>query len=148
MDETPTNDTQHWHNLKPPLSPNEQEVEIYKQKCIGYGPVCMFGMTKQLAHLCEYMVDANPVPQFRPVVKSDWFEFDGFASAIMGDGIINLAGPKLIKRLITRCDRLVCRIFTEKLDGMKYAQYFPTSFSGANEVIQTQPHVVMVVWDN
>ena len=74
----------HWQNLRPPLAPNSDEVKIYENLC-DQGPVVMLGMTKELIHLCEYMVDLNPIPQSKPVVKSDWAGFQGLAGTVIGD---------------------------------------------------------------
>lgn len=139
-------DTKHWRNLSPPLAPNEYEVGLYERYVKDRGPICLLGMTKELVHLCEYMVDLNPSPQERPVIKSDWASFTGMAEAIIGDGVLNLSGMELVPKLLSRCDLLVCRVFLKKLEGMKYAKYFPNDFPGSREVIMTQPNVAMVVW--
>lgn len=139
-------DTEHWRNLSPPLSPNKLEVELYEKYVEGRGPVCLLGMTKELAHLCEYMVDLNPSQQERPVIKSDWRDFNGIADVIIGDGVLNLSGMDLVPKLLSRCDLLVCRVFLRKLEGMKYAKHFPNDFPGSREVIVTQPDVAVVVW--
>lgn len=147
MDDKLIQDTEHWQNLKPPLAPNQDEVKIYEELC-EFGPVVMLGMTKELIHLCEYMVDLNPIPQKKPVVKSEWAGFQGLAGTIIGDGVLNLAGIGLVDDLLPKCDRLVCRVFLRKLEGMKYATHFSTSFPGASRVINTQADVAIVVWDN
>lgn len=141
-------DTQHWQSLRPPLSPNEAEVEIYEQECRGMGPICMLGMTKELVHICDYMVDLNPIPRPKPVVLSDWKNFNAIAEVVIGDGVLNLAGMSLVETILRKHEKLVCRVFTRKLEGMKYATHFPTSFPGAKKVTDTQPDVVMVVWEN
>lgn len=148
MEDKLINDTSHWQGLKPPLSPNKDEVAVYERLCRDYGPVCLLGMTKELVHLCDYMVDLNPIPQPRPVIKSDWASFQGLAGSIMGDGVLNLVGVELASKLLRRCEILVCRVFLKKLDGMKYATHFPNEFPGCHEVIHTQPNVAIVVWRN
>lgn len=147
MKNDPLLDTRHWQNLKPPLSPDEREVEIYARHCGQDRPVCLLGMTKELIHLCDYMVDLNPIPQEKPVIRSAWEDFRGRAEVILGDGVLNLAGIGLAQTLSQRCGRLVCRVFLKKLDGMKYATHFPDNFPGA-EVIETQPNVAMVIWNS
>lgn len=106
----------------------------------------MLGMTRQLVHLCDYMVDLNPLPQERPVVKSDWSSFNGMAEAVVGDGVLNLVGIGLVPKIISMCDLFVCRVFLRKFEGMRYATHFPESFPDSSKVITTQPDVVMVVW--
>lgn len=148
MNEELLKDTEHWQSLKPPLSPNEDEIRIYEEQCKGSGPICLLGMTKELIHICDYMVDMTPIPQKKPVIKSNWKDFGGLAGTVIGDGVLNLAGPDLVEKLLKKCDRLVCRVFTRKLEGMKYATHFPNSFPGAKKTIQTQQDVVMVIWDS
>lgn len=140
-------DTQHWQNLKPPLSPNEYEVELFRFHTKGFDPVCLLGMTKELISLCDFMVDINPIPQDKPIIKSGWEELDQKSSAIICDGVLNLAGIKLIDHLLKLTDKIVCRVFLKKLEGMKYAQYFPQEFLGAELVIPTQENIAIVIWN-
>lgn len=148
MDDKLIRDTAHWQSLRPPLSPNDEEVRIYEERCLGRGLVCMLGMTKELAHLCEYMVDLNPIPQAKPVIKSEWSDFSSIAEVVIGDGVLNLAGLELADKVRRKCDRLVCRVFKRKFEGMKYATHFPTSFPGATDIKETQPDIVIVTWDS
>ena len=140
-------DTTHWQNLKPPLSPNEYEVELFKLHINGFNPVCLLGMTKELIPLCHFMVDLNPISQDKPVIKSDWKNLDKTSSVIICDGVLNLAGIELIDHLLKLTDKIVCRTFLKKLEGMKYAQHFPQEFLGAELIIPTQENVVMAIWD-
>ena len=140
------NDTAHWQNLKPPLCPNEQEISIYENLVKQRGPVCLLGMTRQLIHICDYMVDLNPIPQEKPVIKSDWVEFKMLADAIIGDGIINLSGIDLVPKIMEKCELFVCRVFLEKMDGMKYATYFPKQFPKSSRIIYTHPQIAIVTW--
>lgn len=105
-------------------------------------------MTKELVHICDYMVDLKPIPQKKPVLAADWAEFNAPADAIIGDGVLNLSGTELVDKMRRKCERLVCRVFTRRFEGMKYATHFPTRFPGAKEVRDTQPGVVMVTWDS
>lgn len=148
MDDKLLQDTPHWQNLRPPLSPNKEEVHIYEEECRGKGPVCLLGMTKELVHICDYMVDLNPIPQKKPVIKADWSGFQvGFgAEVVIGDGVLNLAGPELVDKLLENHDKVVCRVFLRKLEGMKYATHFPKSFPGAKRITHTQKDVAMVMW--
>ena len=140
-------DTQHWQNLKPPLSPNEYEIELFRFHINGLNPVCLLGMTKELIPLCNFMVDINPITQDKPVIKSDWKDLNKKSSVIICDGALNLAGIELVDHLLKITDKIVCRVFLKKLNGMKYAQYFPQDFLGAKAIIPTQENIVMVVWD-
>lgn len=140
-------DTNHWQNLNPPLSPNEYEVELYKHHTKGFGPVCLLGMTKELINLCDFMVDLNPIKQTKPVLKHDWAEINEWSEVVIGDGALNLSGLSLVDKLFKNSNKVICRVFLKKLDGMKYATHFPTEFPGASLVIPTQENVVMVVWE-
>jgi hypothetical protein len=141
-------DTEHWQSLNPPLSPNSEEVDIYRRQIEDLRPVCLLGMTKQLLSLCDYMVDINPIEQEKPVVNSNWEDFEGVAKVIIGDGVLNLAGMDLVPKLIAKRDLIVCRVFMKKFEGMKYATHFPTEFPGSSKIIITQPDIAIVVWDN
>jgi hypothetical protein len=146
--QTLTQDTGHWHHLRPPLSPNAEEVTIYLQQIRGFQPVYLLGMTRELLPCCDVAVDLNPVECGKPTLKRDWKNLDDIqAGAIIGDGVLNLAGIGLVDTLLRCCDRLVCRVFLKKLPGMKYAAHFPQEFPAASLVIPTQEHIVMVVWD-
>jgi hypothetical protein len=140
-------DTNHWQNLKPPLSPNPYEVELFKFHINQLHPVCLLGMTKELIPLCDFMVDLNPIPQNKPVIQSDWKQLDQKSSVIIGDGILNLSTLDIIDHLLELTTKIVCRVFLKKLEGMKYAQHFPKEFAGAELVIPTQKDVVMVIWN-
>ena len=115
--------TDYWQNLKPPLSPNDYEIDLYKKHIKGYFPVCLLGMTKGLQPFCDYMVDLHPVNQPKTVLNKNWNEFEEYAGAIMGDGVLNLEGLQLAEKLLTRCNKLVCRVFLKKLSCMKYATH-------------------------
>lgn len=107
----------------------------------------MLGMTKELVHICDFMVDLNPIPQVKPVFVSNWSELSVSVRTIIGDGVLNLEGPDLVEKLMENCERLVCRVFLRKLEGMKYATHFPTEFPKAKQIIPTQQDVVIVVWE-
>lgn len=140
-------DQNHWFGKNPPMSPNEYEVEIYRHYCKGYKPVCLLGMTEQLQPLCDYMVELYPLPQTKPVIKLDWNDISESCDVIIGDGVLNLEGIQLANKLRTLCKRLVCRVFLDKFEWMKYSKYFPKEFPGASLVIPTQKNIAIVVWE-
>lgn len=146
MDDKMIADTLHWQGLRPPLSPNEDEVRMYGDFCLGKSPVCLLGMTKELIALCEFMVDMNPIPQPKRVVRSDWASFEDATQVIIGDGVLNLAGIGLVEQMRGKCQAMMCRVFLKKLQGMKYATHFPTKFPEASSVVETQADVAMVTW--
>jgi hypothetical protein len=141
-------DTHHWHNLQPPLAPNEYEVEIYRHHIKGLVPVCLLGMTKPLIPLCDFMVDANPVRAEKKVIKCDWNDLKERSSVVIGDGVLNLCGVELAHKMLTLADKAIFRVFLKKLEGMKYAKYFPKEFLDADMVIPTQKDVAIVIWSN
>lgn len=140
--------TSHWQNLSRPLSPNENEVAVFQQLIASFSPVYMLGMTKELAFLCDVAVDLAPVNIGKPSLRCDWHALTGIrAGAIIGDGVINLAGMELVDKMLALCDRFICRVFLKKIPGMKYATHFPASLPGATMVIPTQKNIVIAVWD-
>jgi len=139
--------TEYWDNLSPPLCPNEYEISLYKKYVKGCSPVCLLGMTKDMQPLCDYMVELHPTKQSKPVIEKNWNEFEEYADAIIGDGVINLEGMQLVEKMLKRCNKLVCRVFLKKFSWMKYATHFPQEFPNAKIVISTQQDVAMVVWE-
>ena len=136
----------HWFNTMPPLSPNDKEVEIYARECLGHHPVCLFGLTKQLQHLSDFMVDFNTVETNKKIIQCDWMLLQEKSQVIIGDGVINLLEFKLIDKALSLAEKFVTRIFTKKHKGMLYATFFPTAFPNASEVIHTQDGVVMAIF--
>lgn len=141
------NDVEYWQNLKPPMCPNEYEIELYKHHIKGLKPVCLLGMTEQLRPFCDFMVDFHPVPQNKPVLKQDWNELKEPAQAIIGDGVLNLEGLQLIQKL-NNYKKLIFRVFLKKFSWMKYATHFPNEFPNASLVIPTQENIAIVIWEN
>lgn len=144
-------DLEHWHSLKPPLSPNPLEILLFEQNLKPEGSVCLLGMTKELVSLCDQAVDLRPLTIDKPTIKEDWAaltpEQVGSVKTVIGDGVINLAGMSLVGSVSQWSDRFICRVFLKKLPGMKYATFFPNEFPGASKVIPTQDGVAIVIWD-
>jgi hypothetical protein len=140
-------DIEYWKNTQPPLCPNEYEIEIYKHHCKGYGPICLLGMTKQLQFLCDFMVDAYPEHQTKPVIKRDWKDLNEYAEVIIGDGVVNLEGLELINTLREKYKKIICRVFLNKFSWMKYAKHFPTEFPGSKLTVPTQKDIAIIIWD-
>ena len=140
-------DVNNWHGRQPPFCPNEKEIEIYKEFIAGSKKVCLFGATKELMNLCDLAVDLNPINNFDKIIKSDWFDMCDPQDCIIGDGILNLYGDNLLHHISTISKTLVTRVFMKKLEGMKYAKFFPTNFPNNSRVIITQPDIAMVQWN-
>jgi len=136
----------YWFNTKPPLCPNEKEVEIYAQECKGSYPVCLFGLTRQLHHIADFMVDFNRIETDKRIIQCDWMLLEEKSKVIIGDGVINLLEFKLIDKALSLAEKFVTRIFTKKQEWMKYASFFPKDFPKASEVIPTQDGVVIAIY--
>jgi len=144
------NDCTHFSNLKPPLSPNLYEVEIYK-KYIGtdrFEKVLLLGYTKELIDLATIAIDINPINHPK-VKKGNWFDISDNYDVIMGDGVLNLVGGSLVDKLLSFTNLIIIRFFPEKLECMKYATYFK------NDVFLSTPPTLKIetnkswilVWD-
>lgn len=141
-------DKTNWHGRHPPFCPNEKEVAFYKDLIGESRPVYLLGMTKELMNLCDVAVDLSPVESEKPTLKLNWFDLrDISVGCIIGDGVINLTGYSLVNHLSKISNSFVCRIFTEKLEGMKYATFFPKEFPESHQIILTQPGIVMIKWE-
>lgn len=160
----PITDTLHFSTLREPLCPNATEFEIYKQlisensvntSCNNDDSVLLLGFTKKLLLLCTHFIDVSDPPAHYSIntsnktfIKDDWFNINGYYKTIIGDGVLNLAGGELVSHLSDKCDMLIIRFFTEKIDGMKYATNFRlnTPFLLPDKVIDTQASCKILVW--
>lgn len=140
-------DTKHWQSTNPPLCPNEQEIEIFKTYIGNKKPACLLGMTKQLLPFCDFCVDLNPINVGKPVIQTDWRNMNTPAEIMVGDGVLNLVGLEFIEKLKNLCNSFVCRVFLKKLEGMKYAEIFPTEFPESKNIIYTQENIAIVIYE-
>jgi hypothetical protein len=140
-------DTAHWHNREPPLAPNRQEVTLYENLIGARRPVCLLGMTRELARLCDLAVDLAPVDIGRPTLKCNWNDLKGNFGVVIGDGVLNLEGLGLVEKMLALADRFVARVYTKKQPWMKYATFFPTDFPSSKTVTMTQDNIVVAVWE-
>ena len=140
-------DLNHFNNLSPPLSPNNQEIQIYEKYCENTEKILLLGYTKELMHLCTNAMDINP-PNNPKIIKQDWFTISTFHDTIIGDGVLNLVGGDLVGYLSKYCNTLIIRFFTEKINTMKYATNFRdnTSFLLPDLIIDTQPKCKILIW--
>lgn len=138
-------DHNHWHGRKPPLCPNEYEVNLYKELIGDLNPVYLLGLTSELIDLCDVAVDLCP-SYIKKSLCLNWYDLDNInAGVIIGDGVLNITNFDLIDRMSKLTKKLVLRVFLEKQEWMKYANFFPEEFPGATVII-TQPKVAMVTW--
>lgn len=114
------NDVDHFSSLRPPLSPNDLEVQIYTSYCRSstishFEPtVLLLGYTKQLLHLSTVAMDLSPPNYMSCIIKQDWFSIDKFYNVIIGDGVLNLVGGKLVEHLSKYCDTLGIDLYVIK----------------------------------
>jgi hypothetical protein len=103
-------------------------------------------VTNELLDLCDVAVDLHPSYYKYKALCLNWFDLDGInAGAIIGDGVLNITSFDLIDKMSRLTKKLILRVFLEKQDWMKYANFFPKEFPGAT-VIETQPKIAMVTW--
>lgn len=142
--------TNHFANLQPPLSPNEEEVELYRKFCDGKEKVLLLGYTKELIALCSVAVDLNPPEGVNAKVKKgNWFDISEQFDCIIGDGVLNLVGGDLITHLQTLSPNICIRFFTQKLPSMKYATIFSSNLKILlpTSITKTQDKCVMLTWN-
>lgn len=140
----------HFSSLSPPLSPNNEEVEIYKKYASSHKSILLLGYTKELLDLATIAIDINPIENDK-VVKGDWFDIEDKYDVIIGDGVLNLVGGTLADKFIEKklCKTLIIRFFPEKLENMRYATYFKDELILNNHptfIIPTNKSCIFV-WD-
>jgi len=143
----------HFENLTPPLSPNDIEVSIYKDLIGDSSDVLLLGYTKELLFLATTAVDLSYTGTNPKVKIGNWFDIVERHDVIIGDGVLNLAGDKLLGHLLGLCKcMLIIRFFTKKLKGMRYATYFRGNMSPLipppDLVFKTQESCEILVWRN
>lgn len=139
-----------WTTLKPPYSPSETDIEVYK-KYINSDNVLLLGSTKELLHLCSVAIDNDPRYSDTKIQKVDWFDYNNFAECIICDCAPCLSeeiGNGLINKYSKLTNRLVCRIFTKKLDH-KVATFFPkpTDFNIVPTIVENLDDYAFYIWD-
>lgn len=143
-------DNDYWLNLEPPLSPDDNDILIYKRLLEGCKkPILLLGVTKKLVPLCDFAIDLSPVDIGKPVIKEDWFKILDLKleiGTIIGDGVLNLTGEGLLPYISKCCNAFITRVFLEKLPQMRVATHFPNYFPGA-EVFKTANNIAIVKWD-
>jgi hypothetical protein len=113
--------------LSPPLSPSEEDVEIYKSYLIE-GDVLLLGCTHKLIELSTNQMDIDPWYQSKTIITRNWIDNDVKYSNIIGDGVLNFT-KELCDNVLKMCskysDTLIVRSFNYKLEPMKIADHFP-----------------------
>ena len=123
-------DKNYWGSELPsPLSPSDEDVELYKKFLLKYGTTLMLGCTKKLLPLSNRQLDIDPWYDGNTVIKGDWVENKHYYTNIILDGGLCFTKElcdDIIKMTTNNCKRFITRSFTRKLDTMKIANYFPT----------------------
>ena len=68
---------------------------MYQQHLLT-GTTLLLGSTVPLLPLCDEAIDLTPRIQDPKIIKGDWNNIEKFYDNIIGDGILNLEGEKMI----------------------------------------------------
>lgn len=120
-------DKTHWLSLQPPSAPWDEDVEVYRRLMVP-GRVLLLGCTEKLLPLADQALDLQPLYADAKIRQGDWLENSDFFENIIGDGVFHLDARMSVDLLemAKRCSQtLICRSFTKRLEGMRYAQHFP-----------------------
>lgn len=144
-------DREYWaSDLPRPLSPSDEDVEIFKKFMID-GSTLLLGCTKKLIDLSDIQMDNDPWYDGENVITQDWTTNDVFFENIIGDGVLNFT-HELTEDILQMCSKnckvFVARVFTKKLKTMRIADYFPTpsSFSIEPKEVRIKPDYAFYIW--
>ena len=133
-------DLNFWCNLQWPASPNDNDVQIFKE--YSYGKTLLLGSTKQLLTLCDEAWDLNPKYDNCKIIHKDWLTINEQWDTIIGDGVLcfdKTFTDQLLTLLTQNCDNLVIRSFLNPSWVTKYATYFPRYYE-----LDPQPTVIPI----
>jgi hypothetical protein len=135
----------HWINAPYPLKPNDTEVKMYQQHLLT-GTTLLLGSTVPLLPLCDEAIDLTPRIQDPKIIKGDWNNIEKFYDNIIGDGVLNLEGEKIIENLRPKCHRFISRVFSRKFSYMKYATFFYKDFHNATKIAEINESCPIFIW--
>jgi hypothetical protein len=122
-------DKEYWSTEFPsPYGPSEDDVLIFKQKCIK-GKTLLLGCTKKLIPISDVQMDIDPWYNGTNVIIKDWLDNTDYYENIIGDGVFNLTKEltdDLLKMASKYCKVLVIRSFNYKFEKLRIASNFPT----------------------
>ena len=110
-----------------PLSPSDDDVDIYKDNMIE-GRTLMLGCTKKLIPISSIQMDIDPWYEAKTVVKGDWLDNKTYYDNIIGDGSLCFSKEltdNIVEMASKNCKVFIARVFTRKLPIMRIAAYFP-----------------------
>lgn len=114
--------------LPKPLSPSEEDVEIFKSY-ITDGSTLLLGCTRSLLDITDVQMDIDPWYDGENVIKQDWTTNDVFFDTIIGDGVLNFThelAEDIIQMCSKNCKVFVARVFNRKFKTMRVADNFPS----------------------
>lgn len=119
----------YWSSILPhPLSPSDEDTEIYKNHLIQ-GETMLLGCTHKLIKLSDFQMDIDPWYNSSTVIVGDWVNNNKKYNNIIGDGVLNFT-KELCDNVLNMCSRFsdvfIVRSFNYKLEPMKIADYFPS----------------------
>jgi hypothetical protein len=121
-------DKSYWSKeLLYPLSPSNEDVEIYKESMTS-GSTLLLGCTHKLIPISDFQMDIDPWYEAPTVIVKDWRNNETYYDNIIGNGVFNFT-KELTDSILLMCEKncrnLVIRSFKHKLPIMKIADYFP-----------------------
>lgn len=121
-------DKTYWASDLPyPLSPSDEDVEIFKSYLLD-GDTLMLGCTKRLIPFSTWMMDIDPWLEAPNVIKQDWITNSNYYTNIIVDGGLNFT-KELADGILAMASQqskiFIARSFNHKLPTMRIAAHFP-----------------------
>ena len=134
----------HWISLPYPLKPSEEEVDVFKKHVKG--KVLLLGSTYALLPLCDEAIDLVPRYNNEKIKQGDWNSIEGSYDTIIGDGVLSWGAEEVLSSVRKHCKTFICRVFSEKLEGMRYATHFYTEFDNAEKLAELNKSCPIFMW--
>ncbi len=121
---------EYWsQDLPRPLSPNDEDVSIFKDNMIS-GRTLLLGCTRKLLDLSDVQIDLDPWWIGPNTITGNWLDNKDFFENIICDGDLCFTkelSDSMLEMASKNCKVFINRSFTRKLPIMKIADYFPQS---------------------
>lgn len=143
---------EYWSSDLPlPLSPNDEDVKIYK-KYIKEGTTLMLGCTKKLIPLSDRQLDYDPWYESETVIRGSWTSNKHFYTNIILDGGLCFTKElcdDIIEMASKNCKNFITRSFRHKLPTMRIADYFPNvnDFKIVPQISITYDDYTFYIWE-